>query len=445
MGLFSMLPQSSEAAAAHVSGAKKSSDALPTVVQLVSGSNWGNSTNKSTAGNSHPFAPLHYSAVRCSLDSSSYAPGGVVGLRHANKLKIDNNAGITPDLGIWTCRADQGRELVDALLPATVSNETLVLTVDAQSPERVEPSLTQQQEALVRHLIQHRVEGGDGITPNNKNEETATRTTSLAKLKTVQFGLAPESTHNRVVKAAEEADEHLMVTVQICVHLPAPPRDDDDKADYYKEQQMMSLLQYHLRKYAANLNASLIFVQPEQRLDGASERSVPQSGDSKQRQVAVSRSELNFVWKALAQGQAVWKYETIEELIEGRPVAPAREEHEGKDNEPEQSGYSLIYGPDNHNAELIDTVLLRAATYPGHWDASTESLREILPNAVAVKAETAVVSGDQGWLKELRDSVVSAAAAGLQTPPPKSAKPADSATKTPNDAAVSSFFEGLLK
>ena len=111
--------------------------------------------------------------------------------------------------------------------------------------------------------------------------------------------------------------------------------------------------------------------------------------------------------------------------------------------------YSLVYGPDNHNTELIESVLRRNANYEGHWDVTTDSIWKILPPKVEQSskgkaATTTAVGGDAAWLTELRDSIKSnTEAAGLQTPPVKGNNP-DATNKTPNDAAVSSFFEGLL-
>ena len=166
-------------------------------------------------------------------------------------------------------------------------------------------------------------------------------------------------------------------------------------------------------------------------------------------QPTVSVPQLPIVWKALAQGKPVWKYASIDAILDDKIMEPEAVEAEEKGEAAAAQVYSLVYGPDNHNTELIESVLRRNANYEGHWDVATDSIWKILPPKAEQKtqgkaAATTAVGGDAAWLTELRDSIKSnSEAAGLQTPPVKSNNP-DSTNKTPNDAAVSSFFEGLL-
>ncbi|KAL3926119.1 MAG: hypothetical protein SGARI_005705, partial [Bacillariaceae sp.] len=102
-----------------------------------------------------------------------------------------------------------------------------------------------------------------------------------------------------------------------------------------------------------------------------------------------------------------------------------------------------LYGPGKQQEFLIETVLLRNANYPGHWEASKDSLWVALPapqEAAAVTKTTA--TGDAGWLTQLRDSIASALPAE-KAPAPGEGK--DDKKPKEKDVAVSSFFESLLK
>ena len=96
-------------------------------------------------------------------------------------------------------------------------------------------------EKLVRLLIQQ---------PPTSTEEA---TTSLAKLKATQFGLAPEdkSTSSQVA----ESDDNIKISLLICAIM-----DPGTNKDEYKKTQAQNLIIYHLRRYAALLNCSLCFV-----------------------------------------------------------------------------------------------------------------------------------------------------------------------------------------
>jgi hypothetical protein len=276
----------------------------------------------------------------------------------------------------------------------------------------------------------------------------------------------------------------------------------------YQTQQQKQLLIYHLRKYTAALNATLVFVTT----DMMSSSSVVEHATTTNtsgvdlKQPTVNVRELPWIWKALANGQAIWNYNTMDAIETGRNIhsgtmtesKPVEEntdrtdviktntttsDSNNNDNNITNTGiYSLIYGPDNHNSEWIESVLVRNANYVGHWDAMTDSIWKILiPSSSSTTIQTMDTNnklklmndetkitngGDELWLQELYDSIVpvmmtsttASSSNTLQTPPPNksssssstnsNAPPSSSLSKskaTPNDAAVSSFFEDLLK
>jgi len=315
----------------------------------------------------------------------------------------------------------------------------------------------------------------------------------------VQFGLGDKdeasaerlkgsSSSSNAAPDDDQADRHVKIALQICVKQPAALANNMEDAVDYKSQQIQKVLLYHLRKYAAALNASLVFVADNNNnnksemddmgdeadaLHAEGEPAVETAASDAQ-QPTVTTAQLPLVWKALAQGKPVWKYASMEAVLDDKLMdeqqrssasEPAAAVEDGEPAGEASSApvdtsttaaaepvYSLIYGPDNHNTELIESVLQRNANYPGHWDVATDSIWKILPSTASDNKKDATAastksnaSGDAAWLTELRESVKGNETVGMQTPQGKgSNNNTESTTKTPNDAAVSSFFEGLL-
>ena len=89
-------------------------------------------------------------------------------------------------------------------------------------------------------------------------------------------------------------------------------------------------------------------------------------------------------------------------------------------------------------------MLLRNAHYPGHWDAVKDSMWVALPAPPEDTPDSTskATTGDEGWLSQLRQSIVSAA----DTPKKAIQEEETKEDKAPKkDADVSNFFESLLK
>jgi hypothetical protein len=470
MGLFSTI---ASAVAAETEPLTNSA-ALPTVVQL-----YHSKPLQLDTGVSHmpPYAVLTYQAVQVvpsggGAESATATPETPSGLRASQLNKV---VPAVPDFGVWNCCVatattttitEQPNKplLADALLqiplPTRHQTPTFCWTVDLShaTAAAVEPALSAMQAAVVRYLI--------AVTPTTENQSpvatSSTATTTVYQLRTVQFGLAAgdDSSKAAVTAAPDEAtDKAAVVAIQICAKLPAgtsagttgaaATSDGGGAGDQYRESQVQALLMYHLRRYAAALNASLCFVRDQGGVGAGNEGTttadaVDGGGGGSENAVASSQPtlsvhELAVVWSDLAQGKEVWmERNSIDSTISST--------HEETGTIVEEQ--PKIYGPGHHHEELIESALLRSASYPGHWDAAKDSLWKILPpeqhQATSAVTATAVGVGDESWLSELRESV--AAAEPFKTPPPKKAagKEPASAQKTPNDAAVSNFFESLL-
>lgn len=421
MGLFSTLSSS------NGTPQTTSSSKIPTVIQLFTSNPivLDNVSSKVTG-----FSPMTYQAVQV----GSY--GDEIQNRHQN-----------PDLGIWNCcvaaapgKSIKEQPLVDSLLAKVAgdsSSRTFCWTVDLSNTKQVEPTVSLLQSALVRHLIEHPPTDPEG-TP-----ERQTSTTSLYQLQVTQFGLASEDDGSKVTsKNINESYKDVKTTLMICAQLPSDSNEVSEEA--YKKKQATALLIYHLRKFAAAINASLCFIQPpvataaqdpatseETQTEATPQQQAPEDNSTTQhsQQATVTYDTLSQLWRDLAMDQSVWM---SEKATEDQPDT-AEQEHVHVS--------TPLYGPGKHQEDLIDTVLLRNANYPGHWDATKDSLWVALPTPSDSSPETSdKVTGDEGWLGQLRGSITADA--------PKKAPVQDEAQEEKpkeKDAAVSSFFESLLK
>lgn len=358
-----------------------SSSTIPTLVQLFRDSAIILDNNAKLAGH----AVLAYQALEVAAPLAE-GESTLFGHKRSSKSDVPQD----PNLGVWNCRVSKAGDsaLVDQLLKIPDTTPHYCLTVDLSDPSLVEPSLSLLQEALVRLLIQK-------PPPSDENDKF---NTSLATLRTAQFGLAPED--KQPTKATDEADEKVKFSLMICAIVPAV-RNTSNSNDAYKETQALNLVLYHLRKYAASLNATLCFV-----------RQAELGPDETEDQPTMMVNEFAFTWLEWVLGKEV--------------ESPA------------------MYSAGKHQEDLIESVLLRNASCPGHWEASKDSLWKALPPTIEVatehiKREKPESVGDEVWLAKLRDSVETAP---IPAASPSPAKAADAAKEDPG---VSSFFENLLK
>ena len=430
MGLFSTLTSSDE-------GRQTSSMNVPTLVQLYASKPIALDTTSKVTG----YTAMTYQAIQSGLVSDDQELKN----RHQN-----------PDLGVWDCRVGKGKDennkqvpLLDSLLAKVASHvRTFCWTVDMSDSATVEPTISLLQAALVRHLIEN---------PPPAEETRQTSTTSLYQLQATQFGLATDDKESNIIeKNISESSQAVKTCIIICAILPEEKEEISESA--YKTKQANALVIYHLRRFAAAINASLCFVEPEEKSAAAanqsagttssssspmkeSQKQTQRSSASEASQPAVSPDELSILWKDLAMDKEIWKTSTSN--------VPTNSSSSGSSssNEEETNIANIaapLYGPGGHQEEFIESVLLRNAHYPGHWEASKDSLWVALPTPSENKAvDEGPVTGDEGWLSQLRESIASAAEA------PKAAVVQEE-TKTEEktaepDVAVSDFFASLLK
>jgi hypothetical protein len=440
MGLFSVLTDDS--ANGEKSAGSSGSIQIPTVLQLYTGEEPIQLEEASVLSG---YSALTYQAIQIgsSLEEEE------VKNRHQ-----------TPDLGVWNCRvrsninssAANTKEapLVDSLL-ATIATKVRVfcLTVDLSQPGQVEPSLTLLQTALVRHLIEN------PPTDPPETPERKTATTSLLQLQATEFGKASDDAKDETkskTTTLNESFHSITTTLMICAKLP--PLDvtaASDDPDAYKIKQAQTLVIYHLRKFAAALNCSLCFVEaPQPQVPNpvtptasaaATELASTATSSSTTTSTLQPTADYNTLsqwWRDLALDENIWESTTSSSGAAGET--------------PETVVVATsLYGPGKHQEDLIESVLSRSANYPGHWDASKDSLWVALPASKDTDDDDATGgnnrkanSGDEGWLGQLRESIASA----QDLPPPGASSPEkrmDDDKKDGKDAEVSDFFASLLK
>lgn len=432
MGLFATLASATnsgknEDETATVTPAVVSSSAsIPTVVQLYSKKEMIlMDETPSVSG----YSSLTYQAVQVggAYDAAESKH------RHTN-----------PDLGVWNCRVDSSSKensdpLVDSLLalPLQKSSSAFCLTVDLSEETAVEPTLSALQAALVRHLIEHPPQVDDETT------KQTVQTTSLYDLQTAQFGLATEEP--AAERAIEESARDVKIGLMICAVVSSSDTVDESSSETaFRKKQALALLVYHLRKFANSIHAALCFVErpggessssspPNESSSAPEDANTESSSDNAAAnndgtQISISYDKLSQLWRDMATGVPVWEEAT-----------------------PAETGPSVrataLYGPGRQQEDLIETLLLRNANYPGHWDASKDSLWVALPSETegnTSETNTTAAAGDDGWLTELRDSIASALPTSAATDDNTPANNIDDKPKE-KDAAVSSFFESLLK
>ncbi|MGK3734414.1 MAG: hypothetical protein ACI8RD_000895 [Bacillariaceae sp.] len=482
MGLFSTLTsaitssdgQANLRKSPQSSSASSSSSAnIPTLVQLYAG-DVNNSNNGAILMENTPlvtgYTTLTYQAVQVGEQQA------------AVELMVKNHQHTNPDLGVWNCRVQKQQKqsipLIDSLL-AKVAPQTSVycLTVDLSDETSVETNLSSLQAALVRHLIEHppttkdttttETDGEMDIDPATDSSSSSSnvkiiKTTSLYDLQTVQFGLASEE--KATEQTIEETAKDVKIGLMICAVVgSSSSREGDDDTNQnnlaadlssesaYKKKQARALVVYHLRKFANAINAALCFVErpaavAENQQSSERENKTTQTTEaaaaaddttttnaSEDTQIAISYDKLSQLWRDMAMGIPVWEQQSTE--TEDTAAATA------------------LYGPGRQQEDLIESLLLRNANYPGHWDASKDSLWVALPAATSgggggtsemSTQTTPSTTGDGGWLTQLRDSIASALPTTDKTSGNEKASADNDGKPKEKDKAVSSFFESLL-
>lgn len=443
-------------------------------------------------------AVLSYQAVEAEMQPSSQSAAAfTIGLSQSqpNQQAIQNQKHLRPNLGIWNCHVDDGKDgeeesskqLVDLLLSRVVLDgasslskgkkgseskqeadehvtPTFLFAVDLSDPAAVYPAVDAMANALVRQLR----------TSNTKSSGT----TSLGKLESTKFGSAPEDNEGSSPAAGGGS---ISVNLILCSLLPGASASSVavEGAEGYREKQAQALVHYHLRRYAAMLDCTLIHVGNESISGDKNSASGEDNKGGMQPWITVG--ELAVRVRDLALGNPPGEEGANTISAGSAPTESsggAAQDGEEKEDAPAtpdaSSANSAVYLHSTHDKELIESVLLRNASCAGEWDAKSDPIWVALPppikesNASRTKLMSKPTGGDEAWLSKLAGSVVggmpaakdSADSSGKDAAKVVAAAPAAADSKKKKDAGgskvaaggkkkgtddVGSFFENLLK
>mmetsp|Transcript_37348 Transcript_37348/g.81764 ORF Transcript_37348/g.81764 Transcript_37348/m.81764 type:complete len:543 (+) Transcript_37348:96-1724(+) len=541
MGLFATLAASaagndSDKQMPSSSSSSSSSAAhLPTAVQLhtsrridfVSGTIDGR-RGESSGNAKRRFEVLSYQAVEVAEPTTSGGTSSGAGEGTADQVALLGNAQqqqpqqqrklkhLRPNLGVWDCRMQEGRnggggggdasnELIDRLLEqvvatasplkaeessASASGEertvptpdplaappTVIFAVDLSDPAGVHPAVDAMASALVRRY--------DGSTANKgiKYSPAAAATTRVSKLRTSKFGAAPESTEPT---SADTKGSDARISLVVCCAVPPTPVEGGDgavPAQTFQDKQAVSLVLYHLHRFASEVDCTLVFVRADN--DGSAVVPMPEDGSDQSSPnggmaavPSMTVSEFAGVVSRVALGMS-----PVEEEDKPEEDAAASESIEG-DEDPApvtNTEQPSVYAPGTHDDDLIGSVLLRNASCPGVWDAAKDDLWKALPPRVSAadagddkseskkNAKVGGAAADHEWLSKLAASLPthgtasggddasvktsksskSSAAGGSSLPKASGKKKKPSSSKTSTESKnddPTSFFENLMK
>ena len=539
MGLFATLAASAggSTSAVGADGSGKSGDnsssssssSLPTAVQLHSShridflsggidgrrrgptSSAANSSGNSTTSTAkRRFETLSYQAVEVTAQQDGEGRSGGILQQQPNSSKAKKHQ--RPNLGIWDVRlpdtnggtdGDKSTDLINRLLQKVISPgaapPTVIFALDLADPSSVYPAM----EAMVAALLRrYDAMGADGASA--KMSASASATTRLSKLRSTKFGAAPEQSEEVPSNASGGGSADTRIALIICCAVPPTPAEVGPEGgatgapQSFQEKQAVSLVHYHLHRFAAEVDCTLAFVRPD---DGGANlaASVP-SGDeggegdnasaiakSKGATPSLTVTDLAAVVSRVAQGMApaVEEEKTNDDNDEVGAGDDAEEAQEG-DAAATAAGLEQppIFAPGTHDDDLIGSVLLRNASCPSVWDAAKDDLWKALPSAKAGgggdgqkssdKKKDINVGGaaaDEAWLSKLAASLPAQGATGagddVSVKTSKSSKSSSATTSGSSSAKVStkkkrvtrstaakadtknddptSFFENLMK
>lgn len=353
-----------------------------------------------------------------------------------------------PNLGVWDCRlgrpdgsvagggdgekSEGGKDekgesdLIDRLLSASIppsddkaATPTFVLAIDLADPSLVYLAVSAMINSIVRRF--------DGAEPGSGSSGA----TKLSKLRGSAFGAAPSSdSTSPMVPASKDVGLNLVVAVLV------PVARGGKRVPMFKEKQAQSLALYHLHRLAERADCTLAFVRPDGESAGVDGEGAAVEGmetAAAKSMPSITVSELAWAVRRVAMGLPPLDEAAAEKDGEGQTT----DAESGDDAKVEENGTAgaspseealssllpPLLPPGSHDPDLIESALLRNASCPGEWDASTDDLWKALPPSFSgaahvapsvspskQKKKTAGGGGDQAWLAELAEGLNTATA-----------------------------------
>ena len=424
------------------------------------------------------FETLSYQAVEVTAQQDGDGRTGAGGILQQQQppppLSSSSKAKkhLRPNLGIWDLRLpvvatgsgggdndkldnDQSTDLVNRLLRKVISPPsqsasasaaaaaapvqetappTVIFALDLADPAAVHPSM----EAMVAALLRRYDNAGADVP--SRMTASASATTRLSKLRSIKFGTASEQSEegpSETLGGGEGGSAATKIALIICCAVPegggvaGAPQS-------FQQKQAVSLVHYHLHRFASEVDCTLAFVRPDD--DGANPPASEPSGEeggegdnasatakSKGPISSMTVTELASIVSRVASGMTPIKEEEQtndddDETVEGDDAGEGQEgsaaEAEALEEQPP------LFAPGTHDDDLIGSVLLRNASCPGVWDAAKDDLWKALPSSkvggggdknASDKKKDGKVGGaaaDEAWLSKLAASLPAKGATG---------------------------------
>lgn len=337
-----------------------------------------------------------------------------------------------PDLGVWNCNVDYdfdqralGRVLKNVVLQSggkaaiveeekkdnhdsrtedTATNSVL-MTIHLQDLPDVQPTLERMRNVLVAAYDEEEGRSHGSGKAANKNAGT----TSIKTLESCAFGKCQikQNVHTQQQQSGKK------IALVLAVITPSP-KEQEDASIEYQQRQRRSLVEYHLHKFALEVNCTLCFVHET----GVNTENVD-PGNAKNMKSSLSIEELAVLIRRVAMGLSP----IVDPTGAGVPGesqnendhAPNDDKQEriSSDTPPTTDSNTSVYPPGSHDAELICGAMQRNASCEGKWDAAKDDLNVALPPLSSSKDSSATNSeknenpkgGDEEWLSKLASSV----------------------------------------
>lgn len=369
---------------------------------------------------------------------------------------------LRPNLGVWDCAMclhyDRNVDVASHVLSVIKLNaefdnknkiiDSYIMTIDLEDPDTVYPFMTTSIKSIIKstHLktrkktnfvdsikknrITVRINFTEGIVP-------------LSKLQSVVFGASPSSLINKKYdkksSLSGKENHYGRIMIRLILLVIIPP---EKKTDTYKKVQTQRFLLYHVKLYAAILNCTLCFLKTG---NDTNDNNIittninnglccdrflkldPKSID-KYSLAVIGRISIEKL-ASLVRNLLLCSFEKLKNTYHFGKTEQNCYKHNNciqvstpsfckihSENifEYVEEKHRSLYFSGDHDIGIIQTTLLRSASFPKFWDAEKDSLWEVLTFSVVKIANKSLntslaglTSKDEKWLTILLESLSS--------------------------------------
>ena len=359
--------------------------------------------------------------------------------------KLDNQQS-QPNMGIWNCHIPENKDTHVSLASSALNGAlfsdsripTFLLTIDTVDPSAVYPTVTCMIQTILRHFDKRdSYISNTGTTNPTSRYHPSLRTTSISTIASTDFGQASQASRNlssTLNKNVSFPDDSIRLVLCAVV----PPNSSTMKHNF-KEKQAHRLVHYHLHRFAHALNCTLLFLQDTDIPSASSQASVGSSkgmavgtseeddssrktadsavsASSSHTLIGLSVNELALILKTIVNVEDQDDSTFVDNSIDPSTLLDTTGTYSSPTLWLRQQGFiemeqTSIFLPDSHDADLIESVMVRNASCSGLWDAYKDSLGVALKPATSTESVTLMQvdktnsNADQEWLNKLSDAL----------------------------------------